>query len=235
MRLIAVTCMHNCSEQRSSISDGYIGALERAALTPVVIPPSLSPQASVRGLERMDGLLLSGGNDVAPLRYGQQPRPEIGALDVLRDEQEFALVKKAFDLGIPVFGICRGAQVLNVALGGTLIQHIHANGPEGIQHCQNGQSWQCHHHIEVKPGTMLASALGAGIVAVNSHHHQAVDKIAPGLTVSATAPDGLIEGIECADPWILGVQWHPEMMWQHHPEFLHLFEIFSRACKGERP
>lgn len=234
MTLVAVTCMHNHKDKRSSLSDGYIEGLERAGAIPIILPPSLSPQASVKALQRADGLLLSGGPDMSPLYFGQQPRPGLGSIDAYRDEQEIALVKEAYKLGLPMFGICRGIQIINAVLGGTIIQHHEPQGEEGIQHRQSAPGWHRHHHVEVKQGSLLAGALGEGPMGVNSYHHQVVDKIAPGLTICATSPDGLVEAIESTKPWILGVQWHPEMMWQRHPEFLRLFELFAAACRGDK-
>lgn len=234
MTLVAVSCMYNHNEQRSSISDWYIKALELAGAIPVILPPSLSPDASAKALHRMDGLLLSGGTDLSPMHYGQQPKPNLGSIDAHRDEQEIAMVKEAHKLGMPIFGICRGMQVLNAALGGTVIQHISPEGPDAIQHRQSAPGWHRHHHVTIQTGTILAAALGEGTIGVNSFHHQAVDQVAPGFVVSAEAPDGTIEGMECMTPWILGVQWHPEMMYHRYPEFLRLFEVFAAACRGER-
>ena len=234
MTLIALTCMHSHKDRRSSLSDSYIEALEPTGVTPVVLPPSLSPQASARALQGMKGLLLTGGVDMSPLRFGQQPDPGLGSIDAYRDEQEIAMVQEALRLGLPMFGICRGVQVINAVLGGTIVQHLSSDVPQAIQHNQRGAGWNPHHHIEVKPGTVLASALGEGTIGVNSFHHQVVDKLAPGLVASATSPDGMVEAIEGIDPWVLGVQWHPELMWQRYPKFLRLFEIFAAACKGEK-
>lgn len=229
MPLIAVTCMYDDKERRSFLKDGYIQALERVGAVAAVLPPSLSPQASAQALSRMDGLLLSGGTDVAPLRYGQQPRPNLGPVDPLRDEQEFALVRKAIELGLPILGICRGMQVINAVLGGDLIQHIDGN----IQHQQQAPGWHRHHSVRIEPGTILARALGRSELGVNSFHHQAVGTVAPGLKVSARSPDGIIEAVESSEPWILAVQWHPELMWQRHEEFLGIFRAFVGACRGE--
>lgn len=233
MTLVAVTSMHNRKDSRCSLSDAYIQAMESAGIIPVILSPCLSPEASVMALHRMDGLLLSGGTDMSPLHYGQQPRPGLGSIDSYRDEQEIALVREATKLGLPIFGICRGIQVINAVLGGTITQHISKDG-EAIQHEQNAAGWHRHHHVEITPGTMLASIFGAGDIGVNSYHHQAVDQLAPGLVVSAISPDGVIEGVESTNPWILGVQWHPELMVNRHREFLGLFKVFAEACKGKK-
>jgi putative glutamine amidotransferase len=230
MAVIAVTCKYSNQDELSFIKDGYIQALEQAGGLPVVLPPSLSPAASVKALDKMDGLLLSGGDDLSPLIFAQQPHPRLGEVDALRDEQEFALVKAALKLGLPIMGICRGLQVINAALGGTILQHINEDDVKAIQHRQNAPGWHRHHHVRIHPETMLAEALGHGDVGVNSFHHQAVDKVPPGLTISAVSPDGLVEALECREPWILAVQWHPERMFARHPEFLRLFELFCNQC-----
>ena len=171
---------------------------------------------------------------MSPLFFGQQPKPNLGNIEAYRDEQEIALVKEAHLLGLPMFGICRGMQVINAVLGGTILQHLSSEGSDAIGHNQKAVGWHRHHHIDVISGSILASALGEGIIGVNSFHHQGVEKLAPGLVVSATSPDGLVEAIEGTDPWILGVQWHPEIMWQRYPEFVRLFEVFAAACRGEK-
>jgi len=234
LAIIAVTCKHSNEDGISFIKDGYIEAIEQAGGQPVVMPPSLSPAASAEILRHLDGLLLSGGDDLSPLFFAQQPQPRLGEVDALRDEQEIALVNEALKLGLPILGICRGLQVLNVALGGTILQHIDEDGVHAIQHRQNAPGWHRHHHVRIQPETMLADALGKGDIGVNSFHHQVVDKVAPGLTISATSPDGLVEALESREPWILGVQWHPERMFAQHPEFLRLFELFCTRCKEKQ-
>ena len=232
MATIAVTCGHSYQKEASQIGSAYIEAVEQAGGLAVVIPPSLSPTAGAKVLNQVDGLLLTGGNDLSPFLYGQQPHPQLGDLDPFRDELEPVLVKEAVGRGIPVLGICRGMQVTNASLGGTIVQHIDQSSAKAIQHRQNPPGWRRHHHVDVKGGTRLASILGEGVIGVNSHHHQAVDKLAPSLKISALAPDGVIEAFESDSPWILGVQWHPEIMIKRYPEFLKIFISFIAACSG---
>lgn len=196
----------------------------------MILPPSLSIEGSVRVLQDMDGLMLSGGTDLSPQRFGWQPQPDLGPLEPFRDEQEFALVQEAQRLCLPMLGICRGMQFINAVLGGTVIQNLDTS----IQHRQKAPAWFRHHHVDILGGTILAQALGEGTIGVNSYHHQAVDKIGDGLRVSATAPDGVVEAIERLDPWFLGVQWHPEMMVQRYDEFLGIFKMFVSACKRDK-
>jgi putative glutamine amidotransferase len=164
--------------------------------------------------ESFDGIVLGGGCDVDPRRYGQSPRA--GArleLDSDRDETDLALFDKAWREGVPVLGICRGLQVINVALGGTLVQDIPTERPSEVIHQRSPrQKMRLDHEVEISPGTRLAEIAGASRFAVNSRHHQAILKAAPGVKVSATAPDGLIEAVEyeAGDRWLLAVQWHPE-------------------------
>lgn len=232
MIAVAVTCWHVEAEKRCYMQDGYIQALEKVGLLPLVLSPALSPVASIRALDFVSGLLLSGGDDLAPLHFGQQPVAQMGYVDARRDEQELALFAEARRREMPVFGICRGMQVINAALGGTIIQHLWQNRPDALQHRQNAPRWHRHHHVEIKEGTILATALGAGSIGVNSYHHQALDRLGPGLVVSATSPDGLVEAVEQTNPWLLAVQWHPEVMWQQYPEFIELFRVFALACGG---
>ncbi|MTI95711.1 MAG: gamma-glutamyl-gamma-aminobutyrate hydrolase family protein [Firmicutes bacterium] len=227
--LVAVTCQH-IDAQKSAIGDGYIEALEQAGLLPVVLPPSLSPEVSCEIISTVSGLVLSGGDDLSPLSFGEQPKPGLGTIEPRRDEQELPLFKAAWERELPVLGICRGMQVINVALGGTIIQDLPADKPGAIQHRQDAPKWHKHHQVEIKQGTNLATIMNTDSLAVNSFHHQALDRIADGLEVSARAPDGVVEAVESASPWLLAVQWHPEIMWQRHPEFLKLFQAFAAAC-----
>jgi putative glutamine amidotransferase len=178
-----------------------------------VLPPVLGDAHAAEVLEVLDGLVLSGGEDVDPVHYGQEPHPTVkDNIDPLRDAQELALFRLAQARGVPVLAICRGIQLVNVALGGTLWQDLPTDSPEGLPHQQTDGRTARTHPVEISPGSRLARALGASRVEVNSFHHQSIRDLAPGLVVSARAPDGEIEGVESAEgaPWLLAVQWHPE-------------------------
>jgi len=160
-----------------------------------------------------DGLLLGGGSDVAPERYGQARLPNADLeLDGERDDTEFPLLENALRDGAPVLGICRGMQVVNVGLGGTLIQDLPSQRPSDVVHDDSGDDRTNRiHSVKVFGGTRLSEITGAPEIAVNSRHHQAIDRPADGFVVSATAPDGVIEAIEASDGrWLVAVQWHPE-------------------------
>lgn len=160
-----------------------------------------------------DGLLLGGGSDVAPERYGRERLPSAHLdVDEERDATEFPLLARALREGAPVLGVCRGMQVMNVGLGGTLIQDIPTQSPSEVAHEDPGPDRTNRiHPVRVEPATRLGRLAGANEIGVNSRHHQAIERPAEGLLVSATAPDGTIEAVESVDgPWLVAVQWHPE-------------------------
>ena len=181
----------------------YLQAIERAGAVPVVLPPCVSDLESL--ISRLDGVCLSGGPDLDPEAYGASERhAELGPTEPSLDAFELALARAALGRGMPLLGICRGAQTLNVACGGTLHQHLpgHRQGEPGCQ---------VSHEVEVLPGTRLAGVIGPGSVAVNSFHHQAVDRLGHGLRVCARATDGTVEGIE-GPGFAIGVKWHAETL-----------------------
>ena len=196
-----------------------------------IAEPGSEPQGD------FDGLVLGGGCDVDPRRYGEATREEVGVeLDPGRDATDFALFQKAREAGVPILGICRGLQVINVAQGGTLVQDISSELPSSLTHQRPPrQKTRLDHEVEVRPGTRLAGITGRCAIAVNSRHHQAIREAAPGLLLSALAPDGLIEAIESPDPerWLLGVQWHPENL-AGDPVSHNLFAEFARAVAQRR-
>jgi putative glutamine amidotransferase len=181
----------------------YLQAVERAGAVPVVLPPCVSDLESL--IARLDGICLSGGPDLDPEAYGARERhAELGPTEPSLDAFELALARAALARGMPLLGICRGAQALNVACGGTLHQHL-----PGHRQCEPG--CRVTHEVEVLASTRLAALLGAGPLAVNSFHHQAVDRVGDGLRVAARAADGTIEAVEGAG-FTVGVQWHAEAL-----------------------
>ena len=181
----------------------YVQRIERAGAVPVVLPPCVSDLESL--IARLDGVCLSGGPDLDPGAYGADERhEELGPTEPSLDAFELALARAALERGMPLLGICRGSQALNVACGGTLHQHV----PD---HRQNEPGCQVSHEVEILAGTRLASLIGQGTVAVNSFHHQAVDRLGHGLTIAARAADGTVEAIE-GPGFALGVQWHAETL-----------------------
>lgn len=193
----------------------------------VEIRPGDAPQGT------FDGLLLAGGSDVAPERYGKKRLPNADLeLDEERDGTEFPLLENALRDGAPVLGICRGLQVVNVGLGGTLIQDLPSQRPSAVPHDDFGDDRTNRiHSVKVSRDTRLGRIAGAGEIEVNSRHHQAIEHPADGLVVSATAPDGVIEAVESGDGrWLVAVQWHPENL-RDDALSLRLFREFVEAVR----
>jgi len=192
----------------SLLPQNYVDQVTAAGAAPVLLPPVTGVEAAVA---RLDGLIISGGPDIEPGRYGQQPGPRTTVVRPGRDAAEIALFRSALDAGVPVLGICRGMQLMNVALGGTLIQHL----PAVVGHDEHSPTPGAMGAHEVTIGragsrSRLADVLGEGSRLVPTHHHQGLDKLGAGLVATAWAPDGTVEAIEVDAPFALGVQWHPE-------------------------
>lgn len=215
--LIAVTSAHLDEDRISywrtgavATGDTYIGALQRAGLTPVVIPVIGSP-APKELLAPFAGLVLVGGGDVESWRYGEEPHERSYGQAAERDEIELGLLEVAVQRNIPVLGICRGAQLVNVAAGGTLIQHLPF--VTDLVHCRKDQAAAPVHTVSVLAGSRLAAATGSDLLGVNSLHHQAVGTVGAGLRPTGWAEDGTVEAVEGVDGRrVLGVQWHPELL-----------------------
>ncbi len=191
-----------------------------------------TPEEAIDALRDCDGLVLSGGPDVDPQRYNEpDKRSACGPIDLVRDALEFALTKEARELSLPVLGICRGAQLLNVAYGGTLYADLPTSHPSNIEHRQI-DTVDGSHAVHVEPGSIIRRIAGVFDAQVNSAHHQAVEKLASIFTPSALAPDGVIEAFEWGDatmggkPFLLAVQWHPERMEDVEPLSLNIAQHF---------
>ena len=196
---------------RTRANVAYTAAAHAAGLRPYILP-ILAPADADALLDGMAGLILTGGEDVDPTHYHRAAHPALGEVHAERDAFELALVRAARARRLPTLAICRGIQILNVALGGTLVQDLPSERPDASPHDGTWERSHRVHRVEVVAGSRLAAALGAAVLPVNSLHHQAVDTAAAGLRVVATAPDGVIEGLESdrSDWWMVGVQWHPE-------------------------
>ena len=196
---------------RVRVNKRYTDALARTGVLPVAVP-SLEPDAADALLDRVDGLVLTGGDDVESRLYGAPPHPKAEAPDPVRDRWEIALARAARDRRLPTLAICRGVQVANVAFGGSLIQDIASERPGAIGHARADLRAARVHTVVVEPTSRLARALDAGRIITNSLHHQAIDRLGEGLRVVARAEDGIVEAAEwrADDWWMVGVQWHPE-------------------------
>ncbi|MBQ0080834.1 MAG: gamma-glutamyl-gamma-aminobutyrate hydrolase family protein [Alistipes sp.] len=224
-------------KKRSSASSTYIEAVRRAGGIPVVIP-MLEKEDLHLVLKHMDAILLPGGEDVAPERYGEKPEPKLGKVTPIRDEFDIAAIKVAYQYHLPILGICRGEQVLNVAFGGSLHQDLPTTNPSStINHRQQEPGSKTTHLVKVTKGTHLHSILGCEELPVNTHHHQAVKDLAPGFTISAVSEDGVVEAIEnFSHGFILGVQFHPEKLLNSDggEKYLPIFQNFVKAAKKRK-
>lgn len=219
---------------RFGINQSYVTALVRAGCAPVLIP-LLEEEGVLRAIfERLDGIVFPGGADVAPAEYGEQALPDINVLEPARDSTELRLARWAYDAGLPTLGICRGQQLLNVALGGTLYQDLLAQGATRLDHSdEDGRARNALvHRVGLEPGSKLAQLIDETEVEVNSLHHQAIKSVAPGLTVTGRSEDGVIEAVEADGArFLVAVQWHPEEL-TALPWVSRLFQGFARAAAG---
>lgn len=217
--------------QEMALGLTYMRAVERAGGIPVVIPP-LEPDAVLSLLESVDGVVLSGGPDIDPAIYGQSRHPALGPTWRDLDVTELGLARHAVDADLPLLAICRGAQALNVARGGTLFQHVPEQFGRSVEHEQRGPGTRIAHTVRIEEGSVLASAVGATSLEVNSYHHQAPSGLGRGLRAVAWAPDGLIEGVEVPDrEFVVGVQWHAEAM--DDASSANLFRSFVEVAAGD--
>ena len=199
-------------QPRTGVNAAYVRSVVAAGGIPLIVSPLLGQTRAAEVLDGMDALVLTGGEDVDPALYREPAGPALGPVDRERDLMEIALFASARDSGLPVLAICRGLQLVNVALGGTLWQDLPSERPSTVDHASTTGRAVRSHGVRIEPGSRLAQASGSHRFAVNSFHHQGVKSLAAGLAASAWADDGLIEGVEGAgdEHWLLGIQWHPE-------------------------
>lgn len=237
--IIGITCTAFQTDQgqwspKTGQNRSYVDAVIRAGAAPLLIP-NATDKTLLRALyDLLDGLLLSGGGDIDPGYYGEARHEACGNPELERDEAELALIRWAIDEGMPLLAICRGIQVLNVALGGTLYQDLKAQAPEAERH-----DWSpgyprdyIAHRVSISPQTRLGKIVGADRLRVNSFHHQAIKDLAPGLTVSTRAPDQIIEAVETnGHAFAIGVQWHPEELAREDVRTQKLFDALVNASR----
>lgn len=233
MPVIAISPSWDDERQRICIPNDYIEAIIRAGGSPVLLPLTDSEEVARTVLSSVDGLLLSGGADISPSVYKEEKLPCCGETAPRRDVLETLLINYALQLKLPILGICRGMQILNSVLGGSLYQDIASQFKPDLKHPCYDTPRDCVHVVELAEGSLLREIIGLDAVPVNSRHHQAVKMLGKNLRANAFAPDELIEGMEAADGYpLLGVQWHPESladrMQQHRNIFNWLIQEASR-------
>lgn len=230
------------SASEYAVRASYCEALTAAGGVPLLVPPASEPLLCA-AYRRLDGLLLAGGGDVAPERYGAANSGKVKFVNAERDALELTLTRWALADGLPILAICRGIQLLNVAAGGSLLQDIPSDVAGALAHQDDEPAPHRAHAMEVTAGSRLATIYADGhdgsaplVIGVNSRHHQAIDRLAEGFRVTARAADGIIEAIEpadAADRFVLGVQWHPEDLAPHDAATRALFAAYCAACAAQ--
>lgn len=213
------------------VHQDYYRGIEACGGFPLILPTT-DPETFQRLINLCDGVIFSGGEDVDPQFYGAEPQQNLGPTLPKRDKAEIAGVRYVIDQQKPLLAICRGIQVLNVALGGTLYQDLPSQYPNALQHMQKSARPLDTHWVDLEEESRLHAIFGSTRVRVNSLHHQALRDVADTLRVTGTASDGMIEAVEYAGPiFTVGVQWHPESMWERDPLMKALFQTFVNECK----
>lgn len=217
--------------ERAYVNCDYVNSVVAGGGVPVILPVIEGDEAIEAQMKNIDGLILSGGYDVNPLLYGEEPAKSQEFIYPEIDEHDIRLIKSAYRMSKPILGICKGIQVLNVAFGGTLYQDLSHIEECFIKHSQNSRRDMAGHTVEILKHSKLNEILGDSIQ-TNSFHHQAVKDIAPNFIANAWSKDGVIEGIEMqGNAFVLGVQWHPEGMYKKHPAMVKLFKAFIDASR----
>ncbi|HET7089709.1 MAG TPA: gamma-glutamyl-gamma-aminobutyrate hydrolase family protein [Anaerolineae bacterium] len=218
-----------------ALNQRYVMAVEASGGAPLMVPPDLDETSMQAIFERLDGWVLSGGGDVDPAYYGESPHAALNEVNAERDRLELSFARQAVEADKPVIGICRGVQVLNVALGGSLVQDIPTQQADSLPHSFDGtrvaRDYMAH-PVRIESGSLLREVMGVEQAGVNSWHHQSVKRVAASLAVVAQSPDGIIEAVEMPGRrFVIGVQWHPEWLYDHQPEMKRLFEALVQAAK----
>jgi putative glutamine amidotransferase len=211
-----------------AVPDPYVRAVSSAGATPVIVPPSRK-EAPGDVLTAFHGLLLIGGGDVAPSRYGAEAHPEQHGVDEARDAMEIALLEQARRIEMPVLAVCRGAQIVNAAHGGTLFQHLPEAEGLGKHAIPNGGGPTVH-DVKLAPDSRIAAATHADVLSCSSHHHQGIDAVGDGLVPVGWTDDGLVEAVEGDQGWLVAVQWHPEHTVQSDPAQQALFDALAERA-----
>lgn len=224
------------TDDKQILGNDYVQAVIRAGGLPFIIPVGLESDVD-QIAELLDGLLLSGGADINPILFNEEPHADLGEVSPARDSSELELVGKMLAADKPILGICRGLQVMNVAVGGTLYQDLHKQN-EGpiLQHVQKAPRAHASHFVQLTKGSLLEELAGSEQIRVNSYHHQSLKDVAPVFNVTGRASDGIVESVESTDKkFVLGVQWHPELLASKGDAVsLRIFERFISECASQQ-
>jgi putative glutamine amidotransferase len=224
--VIGITSSYNNTDQNYVLPSSYINAVERGGGIPLLLPPTLNVDVD-RHLALVEGVILTGGVDVDPCLYGEDPIPQMGTIDPIRDEYELKLTRRILETRKPVLAICRGCQVLNVAAGGKLWQDINSQIKNSMKHNQQAPTSYASHTVKVAKDSKLLEIYGVETIGVNTFHHQGIKTLGSGLKAVAWANDETIEAVEGSGKFTIGVQWHPERMLDS--DHLKLFKAFTAA------
>lgn len=219
-----------------NLSMSYVKSVIDAGGIPLILPITLSEEIVKAQISLIDGLIISGGNDMSPLLYNEEPYCQLGSITPERDFNDMQMIKYAHIFKKPTLGICRGHQSINVYFGGTLYQDLSLNKDSFIKHSQNCRPSVIHHHtVDIVENTRLFNIFGKSI-STNSYHHQAIKDVAPNFKICAVSKDNIIEAIEyTGDSYIVGIQWHPEMMaYRNDSNMILLFKDFINNCKKDK-
>lgn len=233
--VIGITPLADPERESYWMLPGYMTGIAGASGLPVMLPLTDDPEDLAQSVALCDGFLFAGGHDVSPALYGETPLAACGAPVPLRDRMETALLRAVLQADKPLLGVCRGLQLINAALGGSLYQDLPSQTGTAVEHHQSPPYNRPVHVVRLTPGCPLAELLGRETLAVNSYHHQGIKVLAPGLEAMAAAPDGLVEAFRIpghAFAW--AIQWHPECSYQTDPDAAALFRRFVAACAHQR-
>ena len=221
------------SIEKAFVNRTYVDSVVRAGGVPFVMPICKDENIIKKMIENVDGVIMTGGVDIHPFRFNEEPKPKIGEISKERDDFDFLIMKHAFEKNKPIFGICRGIQLINVFFGGTLIQDINSQKNTNILHSQTAPRDIATHKIKIKKDSVIFDIFGKS-AEVNSFHHQAIGKLSKDFKITSAANDGIIESIEFKkkDRFILGVQWHPECMTEKDEKMQNIFSMFVDICKN---
>lgn len=233
--IIGITSSHDAKSTTLSLRINYCNAIREAGGIPIVLPLELSEEEAEQLSYTLDGVLFSGGPDVHPFLFGEETLEACGEASILRDNLELSFFHRVYRRRKPILGICRGVQMINIALGGNIYQDIGSqfNSENRLAHQQPFQYQSPSHKVFVTENSHLAQITDSSVIEVNSIHHQAVKNPAPGLQICGRSSDGLIEALEMPDyPFLMGVQWHPEFLYEGCNHASKLFLAFIEACRN---